>query len=158
MSEKFFVDDRGTFCDIKGDTKFNIKRVYVCKNFQKGTIRGFHYHQHESKLFYVPQGAVKFIIWRMSLECAQYLRVKADGCLPKHGVKFDYQMQVIILSADKPSTLIIPKGYANAWQTLTDDTILVGCSDRTLEESVADDIRINPDLDWFKEYWEVKNR
>ena len=158
MSEKFFIDDRGTFCDIKGDTAFDIKRTYVCKNFQKGTIRGFHYHQHESKLFYVPQGAIRFIVWKMNLKCAQYLHTKIDGGPSKKSVKFDSQIQVIILSESRPSTLIIPKGYANGWQTLTDNAILVGCSDRTLEESVNDDIRINPDLEMFKTYWEVKNR
>ncbi len=150
---KFFVDDRGSFCDIKGDYPFDIKRVYVCENFTRGTIRGFHYHEKEEKLFYVPRGAVKFIIFPLTSEEAKQI---------DKNVRFLSQVKInpqIIILADKThNTLHVPASYANAWMTLTDDTILIGCSNRTLEESVNDDIRIDPDKLMFKDLWEVKNR
>lgn len=150
---KFFVDDRGSFCDIKGDYDFDIKRVYVCENFKKGTIRGFHYHEKEGKLFYVPRGAVKFVCLKMTPEKAQKL---SDTVFMRPEEVEGAEIE--ILSSNKPTTIYIPPGYANAWMTLTDDTILIGCSDRTLQESIDDDIRINPDHTIFKQYWEVKNR
>jgi len=157
---KFFHDDRGTFCDItSGKTNFNIKRVYVCENFKKGTIRGFHYHEKEEKLFYVPRGAVKFIIIKCDIIQAKAMSrdVYPTSDLYEQ-VNNPEIFQTFILSDKMHNGLYIPANYANAWMTLTDDTILVGCSSSTLEESVDDDIRFSPDKPIFKELWKVKNR
>jgi len=156
---KFFVDDRGSFCDIKGDFNFDIKRVYICENFKQGTIRGFHYHEFEGKLFYVPRGAVKFVYWKMSVTQAKELSIlAADHSKPFTNTVFTVTPKMKILSANKPTTLYIPPGYANAWTALIIDTILIGCSNRTLEESINDDIRISPDHPDFSRFWEVQNR
>jgi len=60
-----FVDDRGTFTNIPlnyPELNFEGKRTYVCSNFQSGTVRGFHYHDREQKIFICLKGAVKFVL------------------------------------------------------------------------------------------------
>jgi len=54
FDNQLFVDDRGTFLNVPLDyPKFNFqgKRTYICQNFQSGTVRGFHYHKKEQKIF-----------------------------------------------------------------------------------------------------------
>lgn len=143
-----FVDDRGHFENIPlfilDQTKaFEAKRVYICDNFQKGTVRGYHYHRYEQKIFVCLRGAVKFIL------------------LPGGMMQFinpnEWVPETFVLSADKGKILFIPEDYANAWQSLTEDTILLGISDRTIKESKDDDIRLDPTLH-HPEYWETKWR
>jgi len=142
-----FVDDRGHFENIplivKDDNiTFETKRVYLCDNFQKGTVRGYHYHRYEQKIFICLRGAVKFVLLPGRM-------FKADGDL--------WKPQIFILSADRNDALFIPANYANGWQSLTDNTILLGMSDRTMEQSRADDIRSDP-TETHPEYWETKWR
>ena len=161
VPNKIFVDDRGTFCDLKGDFEFDIKRVYVCENFSQDTVRGFHYHRHEAKLFYVPKGSIKFIIWSLTIEDAETLRVQAHH--KKQSIFIEKLLKKSppifhIVSAKEHSTIYVPAMCANAWKPLEEDTILIGCSDRTLQESVDDDLRIDPNHRQLKHFWEVQNR
>jgi len=143
-----FVDDRGHFENVPIAIEFandfkkvvsNGKRVYICDNFQKGTIRGFHYHKYEQKIFICLKGAVKFVL------------------LPQNMMNsVIWNPEIFILSADMNKALYIPADYANAWQSLTDNTVLLGISDKTVKESKKDDIRIDPMIK--PAYWEVKNR
>jgi dTDP-4-dehydrorhamnose 3,5-epimerase-like enzyme len=116
--------------------------VYLCDNFQQGTVRGYHYHRHEQKIFICLQGAVKFVL-------LPGLMFEADGDL--------WEPQTFVLSADRNDALLIPANYANGWQSLTDDAILLGMSDRTVEQSREDDIRSDP-TEIHPEYWETKWR
>ncbi len=143
-----FVDDRGHFENIplyilEWEKVFQTKRVYICDNFQKGTVRGYHHHRYEQKIFICLRGAVKFVL------------------LPKDMMICTtppaWEPQIFILSADMDKALFIPENYANAWQSLTDDTILLGISDRTVAESREDDVRLDPIL-YHPEYWETKWR
>lgn len=143
-----FVDDRGHFENIPlfildwGKT-FEAKRVYICDNFQKGTVRGYHYHKHEQKIFICLKGAVKFVL--------------LPGDMMQTTPAAAWQPEIFTLSADMDKALFIPEDYANAWQSLTDDTILLGVSDRTVDQSRDDDIRLDPTL-YHPEYWETKWR
>lgn len=159
---KFFSDDRGgIFCDItSGSEKLTggIKRVYMCKNTDKGIIRGFHYHEFEEKLFYVPQGTIKFVLIKMIVEQAMYLSEHTHENSFYADELDEWEITVKTLSEHSHEALYVPAGYANGWISLEDDSILIGCSNKTIEESVKDDIKINPDLDVFDEYWQIKNR
>ena len=55
----------------------------------------------------------------------------------------DLPVQRYVLSAERPSVLYIPAGYANGFMTLTADTRLVFFSTATLEESRGDDVRFD---------------
>jgi dTDP-4-dehydrorhamnose 3,5-epimerase len=59
----------------------------------------------------------------------------------------DLEIQSFVLSAEKPSLLLIPNGYANGFMNLTNNAIIQFFSDKTLEESGSDDFRFPHD------YW-----
>lgn len=129
---KSFVDDRGTFLNLPlnyPELEFEGKRTYVCSNFQSNTVRGFHYHEKEQKIFICLKGAVKFVLFNGVKDERNFQGIAAE---------------VFVLSENISKALYIPAGYANAWQTLTDDTILIGISSVTVEESINDDIRFDP--------------
>lgn len=132
------VDDRGFLCQIFGNYEDRFpkaRRIYVVGNFSKGTIRGFHKHEEEWKCYFVSTGSAKFI-------------VVAEGKKEK---------SVYILSSRNPSVLVVPPRYFHGWMSLEDGTILIGISNKSLEESLCDDVRIDP-FSYGKEMWEVKAR
>ncbi len=136
---KTHIDDRGYFVPItnflKEDLRKSIKRIYLVGNFGKGIIRGFHYHKKEIKIFYIARGAAKFVA------------INRENPEDKH----------VFVTSDKNSQLvIIPPGYANGWISLEEDTILIGISNATFEESVNDDLRFAP-YTWGN-VWEIKAR
>ncbi len=146
FDRQLFVDDRGHFTNIPlilPDLNFKGKRVYVCDNFQKGTVRGYHYHKHEAKIFICLKGGIKFVL------LPDDMMIKTPS-----GV---WKPETFTLSGTIPKALYIPSNYANAWQTLTDDTIMIGVSDVTVEQSMKDDIRLDPTLH-HPEYWKTKWR
>lgn len=149
FDNQLFVDDRGTFLNVPLDyPKFNFqgKRTYICQNFQSGTVRGFHYHKKEQKIFICLKGAAKFALLPISETDNE--TIDPYNTLP----------EVYILSENVPKALFIPAGYANAWQGLTNDTLLIGISDVTVEESIKDDIRFDPEKILEKDVWKVKWR
>jgi len=138
-----FCDDRGYFENIPLEVlEFKGKRAYICRNFDKGMVRAFHYHEYESKIFICLKGAIKFILY--------------PGCKSvedTHGV--DNQCIVINEGTD---ALFVPCGYANGWQSLTDDVILLTISNQTMEDSKTDDIRFSPNFPEFDHHWKVEWR
>jgi len=146
FDRQLFVDDRGHFTNIPltlPEYNFEGKRVYICDNFQKGTVRGYHYHAYEAKVFICLKGGIKFIL------LPDDMMIHQDPSV--------WEPQTFVLSDAIPKALYIPANYANAWQTLTDDTIMVGVSDVTVEQSLKDDKRLDPTL-YHPEYWDVKWR
>jgi len=136
-----FADDRGFFAPFLEDIeKINpeigrIKRVYYVRNPSKGTIRGFHYHEREWKIFVVVKGTAKFV------------------CLKPENLSEKY---VFVASERKPLLIVVPPGFANGWMSLEDDTILVSASNLTTRESLKDDKRFDPYQ--FGDVWTVKGR
>lgn len=131
------VDDRGFLYQIYGnyESKFpSVKRIYVVGNFSRGTIRGFHKHREEWKGYFVSNGSAKFVI-----------------------VDENKNMLTYILSSKNPTILIVPPEYFHGWVSLEENTILIGISNKNLEESLKDDVRIDP-FTFGKELWDVKAR
>lgn len=131
------VDDRGFLYQIYGnyEGKFPcVKRIYVVGNFGKGTIRGLHRHTEEWKCYFVSTGSAKFVI-----------------------VDENKDVSTHVLSSKNPSILIVPPGHPHGWISLEENTILIGVSNKSLEESLKDDSRIDP-LTFGREVWDVKAR
>jgi len=131
------VDDRGFLYQIYGnyEGKFpSVKRIYFVGNFSKGTIRGFHKHVEECKCYFVSSGSAKFVIVDENKDISTY-----------------------ILSSKNPTILIVPPGYFHGWISLEENTALIGISNKSLEESLKDDARIDP-FTFGKEVWDVKAR
>lgn len=131
------LDDRGFLYQIYGnyENKFPaVKRIYVVGNFSKGTIRGFHKHIDEWKCYFVSAGAAKFVIVDENKVISNY-----------------------VLSLKTPSVLIVPPKYFHGWVSLEENTLLIGMSNKSLRESLKDDIRVDP-FTFGKEVWDVKAR
>lgn len=132
-------DDRGFLVPLTNNlSPDDVRRVYICGNFARGVIRGFHYHTKEKKMFYIIKGAAKFIA------------VNPDD--PNEKYEF-------VITERKPKLVVVPPKYANGWISLADDTLLVALSSRTIDEirSDNDDIRYDP-FRWGREIWKVKAR
>ena len=52
--------------------------------------------------------------------------------------------------------LAVPPEHYNGWVSLEDDTVLIGLSDKTLDETLKDDYRIDPFT--FGDVWSAKAR
>lgn len=91
-----------------------INRTWTAR---KGTIRGMHFQNPpyaEMKLVICLRGA----IWDVVVD----VRTNSDSLLDWHGET---------LSADNRCAMLIPKGFAHGFQTLTDDVELVYCHSQT---------------------------
>ena len=138
---KSFIDDRGFLSQIlpEGDQSFEIKRIYSTGNFAKGTIRGFHKHKKEKKVFFVPSGAAKFVLVDDRKDSSTYKAV-----------------DTFILSKLNPSVLVIPIGVYSGWMSLEDQTIVLGISSEPFDKENPDDERVDPNS--FGDVWKVKDR
>jgi len=133
---KCHVDDRGFLYQIYGSyhDKFpEIKRIYVVGNFNKEVIRGLHMHRDEWKCYFVATGSAKFAL-----------------------VDENKNISTYILSSKNPSVLIVPPKHYHGWKSLEDNTLLIGLSNKSLEEALKDDIRIDPFT--YGDIWTVKSR
>lgn len=120
------VDDRGTLAFVNAFNFDGVKRFYVVSNHRAGFVRAWHAHRREAKYVlavagHAVVGAVKIDNWEAPAK--------------------DLPVKSYVLSAEKPSILYIPSGYANGFMTLTAETRLMFFSTATLEESRDDDIR-----------------
>lgn len=138
------VDDRGYLAQIF-NADLDVKRVYVVGNFSKGTIRGFHGHMKEWKYFFVVRGSAKFVIIGHKV---------SEGV--KEPDKLKGKIQAFVLSGKNPRMLAVPPEHYNGWVSLEDDTVLIGLSDKTLDETLKDDYRIDPFT--FGDVWSAKAR
>ena len=138
---KSFIDDRGFLSQIlpEGDQSFEIKRIYSTGNFAKGTIRGFHKHKKEKKVFFVPSGAAKFVLVDDRKDSSTYKAI-----------------DTFILSKLNPSVLVIPTGVYSGWMSLEDQTIVLGISSEPFDKENPDDERVDPNS--FGDVWKVKDR
>ena len=120
---------------FNNDFDFNgIKRFYMVENHNEGFIRAWHGHIKESKYVCVISGAA--LIGAVSL---------SEKSSKPH--KFT-------LDSSSLDILYIPKGYANGFMNLKNNTKIIFFSDSTIEETVDDDIRFDYDKwnIWSKNY------
>lgn len=135
-------DDRGVFVQwlqnahaLEFAPELKVKRVYYVYNYGAGVARGFHFHEREWKIFTIANGAAKFV----ALD-------------PEH----PEDIHTFISSPRKANVIVVPPGYANGWISLEPNTILICGSTSTIEESIADDKRMDPYK--FGDVWAVKGR
>lgn len=136
------VDDRGSLRFVADIPFTGIKRFYIVENFSTNTIRAWHGHLKEAKIVYPLRGSA--IVAAVPLTNPRRPSQKT-----KPG-RF-------ILSAQKPSALYVPAGYANGFKSLAEGTSLIFFSTSTVEESKGDDYRFPADY-WGNTVWEVANR
>lgn len=128
------VDDRGSVTFANDFDFSGVKRFYQIQNHRKGFIRAWHGHLNESKYVYVPSGSALVGAVRLQVETNKNETTNNTASLTPE--KF-------ILSSKAPKILYIPKGFANGFMCLEENTILQFFSTSTLSESLNDDIRYN---------------
>lgn len=136
------VDERGRVTFANNFSFDSIKRFYLVENLPLKPVRAFHGHMKEAKYALVISGSALLAV------------VALDNV--KEPAKTN-EIHRFVLSANKPSILYIPPGYANGFRTLEPGTKIIFFSTATLEESKNDDFRFPEDY-WGKEIWEVENK
>ena len=134
------VDDRGTLRFANDFDFAGVRRFYVVSNYAAGFIRAWHAHRYEAKYVFVSSGAA--IVGAVAIDNWEH----PDAAL---------QPQRYVLSAEKPSVLYIPGGYANGFKSLTADTQLFFFSTSSLDESRGDDVRYDAR---YWDIWQVEER
>lgn len=130
-----YIDDRGI---IQGTnsldlSKLDIRRFYIVTNHKQGFIRAFHGHKEEKKYLYVIKGAITVKI------------------IAFEDVELKNNIHTYHLNSN--NLLVIPNGYYHGYKNLTQDTIIMVMSNKTLDESTKDDYRLK--YDYFgSEIWE----
>jgi dTDP-4-dehydrorhamnose 3,5-epimerase len=121
-------DDRGSLTFINDLDLTIFKRFYIAENHAQGFVRAWHGHKKEAKAVVVVSGS------------ALVAAVKVDNW---DSPSKDLKVERVVLSAEKPSALLIPAGYANGFMTLTESAKVMFLSTSSLEESAGDDFRFD---------------
>jgi dTDP-4-dehydrorhamnose 3,5-epimerase len=110
-------DERGvfrrSFCEAEFEEhgiEFRVKQGNISQNFKKHTLRGFHYQispSNESRIISCATGALYDVIVDLRKKSETYL-----------------QWVVIEISDVEKESIYVPSGCANAFLTMTDNTIV----------------------------------
>ena len=138
-----FMDERGmfrrSFCKkelLKNKIKFNIKQTNISQNKFKYTLRGFHYQKGkdaEDKIITCIKGEIYNIVLDMRKNSLTYLK-----------------WQHFILNDRNKYSIIVPKGCANAYLTLKDDTQIFYYHSQYYSKGSEAKIRFNDPFFKFK--------
>jgi dTDP-4-dehydrorhamnose 3,5-epimerase len=133
-------DDRGRISFVNEFDLAGGRRFYLVENFTTGTVRAWHAHRNERKWVFAVSGAAL----AACVEIDDWDSPSKDG-----------EVHRFVLDASHPSVLAVPPGFANGAMSLEPGTKLLYVSDKSLEESLEDDIRF-PARYW--DPWEVTER
>jgi dTDP-4-dehydrorhamnose 3,5-epimerase len=120
------VDDRGSVAFVNAFDFAGVKRYYLVTNHRAGFVRAWHAHRHEAKYVTLVRGAA--VVAAVAID--DWDRPNPDAAVHR-----------FVLSAQRPSVLYIPRGYANGFMSLTEDATLMFFSTSSLDESRGDDVR-----------------
>ena len=131
------TDSRG-WLDFFNDLDLGpVVRLYRIGPSDPLTIRAWQGHQHERKWFYCVQGS--FIVNLVPLTKIN------DGISP-------ITPEIYTVRASSQHVLKIPAGYLNGFRALEPGSELLIFSDKTLQESIADDFRLGLEVLPFREH------
>lgn len=137
------LDDRGLLRHVNEFDFPGVKRFYQVENHNNDIIRAFHGHLKEQKYVYVASGTILMLLVHLDNT------VKPDK---------NARPERYVLSADAPSILHIPAGYANGFKSLSKLSRVIFYSTKSLADSEQnDDYRFPYDY-WGVGVWKVENR
>ena len=145
IKKKFFRDNRGffyrDFCKNElSKLNFNIKQINFSYNNKEFTLRGFHFQKspyQEDKIISCISGEILNVSIDLRKNSKTYLKVFSK----------------VITSKDNTS-LLIPKGFANAYLTLKKNTKILYYMSEFYKPSYSSGIRY--DDPFFDIKWPVK--
>jgi len=114
-----FLDDRGTlkYNNTVNFNSFHVQRTYLITG-QRGVIRAWHGHKVESKIFQSVKGEFRLHLVNMETE----------------------KLHTFFLH-DCGDCIVVPAGFYNGFQHLSDDSSLLVYSNTTTNQSLDDDYR-----------------
>ena len=127
------TDNRGTVSFVNDFRFEGVKRFYIITHTSASIIRAWRGHKYETKYFYCLEG--KFLINLVRID-------RWEQPSPELPVE-TYQ-----LGEEDSRILVVPPGYVNGLMALSVPARLLVFSDKTLEESAADDHRFTRE-NWF---------
>ena len=133
-------DDRGAVRVVNDFDLSVARRFYTVSNHRAGFVRAWHAHRHEAKYVTVLVGAA--LVGAVAVD---------DWENPSREASVHRQ----VLCAAQPAILYVPPGYANGIMSLTDDALVQVFSNKSLHESLQDDVRF-PARHW--DIWTVEER
>lgn len=143
LYNKEYIDDRGVlnFNDNEYMQELfkTFKRFYKVSNHEINTVRAWHGHLNEAKLFYVIDG--KFKVGITNIDNFNIVPIEDD-------------IETHYLSNSE--LLFVPSGYVNGFMNLTKNNSLLVFSNSNTDESKKDDHR----FPWncIENYWKIKYR
>ena len=140
------LDDRGSvYCvfDYMNSDWNNIKRSYVVRNWQVGTVRAWHGHKEAATHIHVIKGTAKIAAKKI---------YTPDAKQPWP------EPFIVTLSAAKPQLFYVPPGWYNGTMTLQEDTRILIFSTLSFNEIQKDNFRQDTTKEEMKALWKVANR
>ncbi len=146
---KYFYarDSRGNFSKIFSSDFFNkigfkksVSQINISTNLKKGTIRGFHYQKkpkNEQKVIICNKGSILDVLVDVRKNSKTFLKV----------YKF-------LLSENKNNCLLVPKGFAHGFQSLTNNTQIIYLHSELYFKKL--DTGINPLKNNLRFNWPIK--
>ncbi|WP_163407796.1 WxcM-like domain-containing protein [Flavobacterium ajazii] len=129
-----FSDYRGTISYVNDFSFKDIERFYIISNSDENPIRAWQGHKLDAKNFYCISGSFKIHF------------IKIDNW---DNPSKDLLIETIIVTATESKIVHIPKGYANAIESLETGSKLISFSTLPLTAVSDDDVRYAPD------YWKI---
>lgn len=145
-------DDRGYLYEVIHSTDSFLTKfgqTYIVGSPMPGTLRAFHAHRVLWDYFCIIEGAAKFVLSQVP-ETELVEANKAGKTLNPD------RTATYVLTARKPSLLIVPPGTWHGWMSLEPNTILLSTGSEVYNQQSPDEIRVGPYL--FGDVWSVRGR
>jgi len=131
-----FSDNRGSISYVNDFSFTDIERFYIISNSQENPIRAWQGHKLDAKNFYCLSGSFKIHF------------IKIDNW---ENPSKDLTIETVLVSESDSKIVHIPAGYANAVESLEENSKLISFSTLPLSNVNEDDVRYPSD------YWIVNN-
>lgn len=130
-----FADHRGSISFVNDFNFSDIERFYIISNSNENPLRAWQGHKLDAKNFYCLTGSFKIHF------------IKIDNW---ENPSKDLMIETILLSESDSKIVHIPAGYANAVESLEENSKLMSFSTLPLTKVSEDDVRYPSD------YWLIK--
>ena len=131
-----FSDHRGNISYVNDFSFTNIERFYIISNSLENPIRAWQGHKLDAKSFYCLSGSFKIHF------------IKIDNW---ENPSKDLAIETVLVSESDSKIVYIPAGYANAVESLEENSKLMSFSTLPLSNVSEDDVRYPSD------YWLINN-
>ncbi|WP_294958193.1 WxcM-like domain-containing protein [uncultured Flavobacterium sp.] len=131
-----FSDQRGSISYVNDFNFTDIERFYIISNSKENPVRAWQGHKLDAKNFYCLSGAFNIYF------------IKIDNW---ENPSKDLTIETVYVSESDSKIVHIPAGYANAIESLEENSKLISFSTLPLSNVSDDDVRYPSD------YWRINN-